>query len=66
MKAIVIHNYGSADVLRYEDVAPPKIKPDQLLVKVHAACVNPIDWKIRKGMLQVITGNKFPIDLSEI
>ncbi|MFQ4145393.1 NAD(P)-dependent alcohol dehydrogenase [Chlorogloeopsis sp. ULAP02] len=63
MKAVVIHNYGLADVLRYEDVAPPKIKPDQLLVKVHAACINPIDWKIRKGMLKVITGNKFPMIL---
>ncbi|MCX7592208.1 MAG: NAD(P)-dependent alcohol dehydrogenase [Fischerella sp.] len=63
MKAVVIHQYGSADVLQYEDVAPPKIKPDQLLVKVHATCVNPIDWKIRKGMLKILTGNKFPMIL---
>ena len=63
MKAMVIYKYGGADVLRYEDVEAPKIKPDELLVKVHAAGVNPIDWKIRKGMLKVISGNKFPMIL---
>ncbi|MDY6897559.1 MAG: NAD(P)-dependent alcohol dehydrogenase, partial [Cyanobacteriota bacterium] len=61
MKAMVIYEYGGADVLRYEEVEAPKIKPDELLVKVHAAGVNPIDWKIRKGMLKVISGNKFPM-----
>ncbi len=63
MKAAVIHRYGSADVLQYEDVAPPKIKADELLVKVHASCINPADWKIRKGMLKIVTGNKFPMIL---
>lgn len=63
MKAVVIHKYGSADVLQYEEVEAPKIKPDELLLKVHAAGVNPIDWKIRKGMLKIITGNKFPMTL---
>jgi NADPH:quinone reductase-like Zn-dependent oxidoreductase len=63
MKAIVIREYGSADVLRYEDVEQPKIQPDQLFVKVYASTVNPIDWKIREGMLKFITGNKFPIIL---
>ncbi|MEO1763959.1 MAG: NAD(P)-dependent alcohol dehydrogenase, partial [Cyanobacteria bacterium J06629_18] len=63
MKAMVIYKYGDADVLRYEEVEAPKIKPDELLVKVHAAGVNPIDWKIRKGMLKVISGNKFPMIL---
>ena len=37
MKAMVIREYGSADVLQYEEVETPKIKPDELLVKVHAA-----------------------------
>ena len=60
---MVIYKYGGADVLRYEEVEAPKIKPDELLVKVHAAGVNPIDWKIRKGMLKVISGNKFPMIL---
>ncbi|OKH16230.1 zinc-binding alcohol dehydrogenase [Fischerella major NIES-592] len=63
MKAVVIHRYGPAEVLQYEDVAPPKIKPEELLVKVHASCINPVDWKIRKGMLRIVTGNKFPMVL---
>ncbi|MGB3642423.1 MAG: NAD(P)-dependent alcohol dehydrogenase [Rivularia sp. (in: cyanobacteria)] len=63
MKAVVIHEYGSADVLKYEEVEAPIIKADELLVKVHAAAVNPVDWKIRKGMLKIITGNKFPMIL---
>jgi 2-desacetyl-2-hydroxyethyl bacteriochlorophyllide A dehydrogenase len=63
MKAVVIREYGSADVLRYEEVEAPTIKPDELLVKVHAAAVNPVDWKIRKGMLKIISGNKFPMIL---
>jgi NADPH:quinone reductase-like Zn-dependent oxidoreductase len=63
MKAIVIRGYGDVDVLKYEDLENPKIKPDQLLVKVHASSVNPIDWKTRKGMLKILTGNKFPLIL---
>jgi len=63
MKAVVIREYGSPEVLQYQEVEPPKIKPDQLLVKVRASCVNPVDWKIRKGMLKLITGNKFPMIL---
>ncbi|HLP91166.1 MAG TPA: NAD(P)-dependent alcohol dehydrogenase [Nostocaceae cyanobacterium] len=63
MKAVIINQYGSVDVLQYADVAKPQIKPHQLLVKVHASNVNPVDWKIRKGMLRVLTGNKFPMIL---
>ncbi|KAB8319561.1 NAD(P)-dependent alcohol dehydrogenase [Tolypothrix campylonemoides VB511288] len=63
MKAVVIREYGSPEVLQYQEVEPPKIKPDQLLVKVRATCVNPVDWKIRKGMFKLITGNKFPMIL---
>jgi 2-desacetyl-2-hydroxyethyl bacteriochlorophyllide A dehydrogenase len=60
MKAVVIRRYGAAEVLQYEDVEQPKIEPTQLFVKVRASSVNPIDWKIRQGMLSLITGNKFP------
>lgn len=63
MKAVVIRRYGSAEVLQYEDVEQPTIKPDQLLVKIYASSVNPVDWKIRKGMLRFLTGNKFPMIL---
>jgi NADPH:quinone reductase-like Zn-dependent oxidoreductase len=60
MKAVVFYRYGPADVLQLAEVEPPKIKPDRLLVKVRSTAVNPIDWKIRQGMLRIITGNKFP------
>lgn len=63
MKAIVIREYGSPEVLQYQEVEPPKMKLDHLLVKVRATCVNPVDWKIRQGMLRLITGHKFPIIL---
>ncbi|MEH1808397.1 NAD(P)-dependent alcohol dehydrogenase [Nostoc sp.] len=60
MKAVVIRRYGATEVLQYEDVEQPKIEPTQLLVKVRASSVNPIDWKIRQGMLSLIAGSKFP------
>lgn len=60
MKAIVIDRYGSADVLQYREVEPPQIKPSELLVKVHATSVNPLDWKVRQGMLKWLMSNKFP------
>ncbi len=50
MKAIIINTYGNEDVLDYVDVERPKPKADEVLVKVHAAAVNPADWKIRDGM----------------
>ncbi|PSO75790.1 MAG: zinc-binding alcohol dehydrogenase [Cyanobacteria bacterium QH_8_48_120] len=63
MKAVIFHQYGDTEVLQYADVEKPQIKSDQLLVKVYASSVNPIDWKIRKGMLKVLTGNRFPMVL---
>jgi 2-desacetyl-2-hydroxyethyl bacteriochlorophyllide A dehydrogenase len=63
MKAIIIRRYGSPEVLQYEEVETPQIRPEQLLVKVHASSVNPIDWKTRKGMLSILTGNRFPLIL---
>ncbi len=60
MKAIVINQYGSPDVLRYEDIPTPTPKPDQVLVKIHASSINPVDWKIRQGLLQPLSGYNFP------
>jgi NADPH:quinone reductase-like Zn-dependent oxidoreductase len=50
MKAIVIHEYGGPNVLKYEDVPRPEPKGDQILVRVVAAGVNPVDGMIRSGM----------------
>jgi NADPH:quinone reductase-like Zn-dependent oxidoreductase len=49
MKAIVYRCYGSPDVLRFEDVARPTPGDDELLVKVHAAAINPLDWHYMRG-----------------
>src|SRR5437667_10915222 len=49
MKAIVYHEYGSADVLKCEDVEKPVPKDDEVLIKVRAASVNPLDWRLMKG-----------------
>lgn len=49
MKAIVYRDYGSPDVLKLADIAKPVPNDDQLLVKVHAAAVNPYDWHFIRG-----------------
>jgi NADPH:quinone reductase-like Zn-dependent oxidoreductase len=49
MKAIVYRCYGSPDVLQYEDVEKPVPGPNEVLVKVKAAGVNPLDWHYMRG-----------------
>jgi len=49
MKAIVIHEYGGPEVLKYEDLPRPEPKDDEILVRVIAAGVNPVDGLIRSG-----------------
>ena len=52
MKAVRIHHYGGVETLIYEDAPMPEIQPDDLLIKVTAAAINPIDWKIRQGHMK--------------
>lgn len=58
MKAMVITNYGGTDVFCEKEMQIPEPKNKELLVKVHATSVNPVDYKIRKG--QIPTGVKPP------
>ena len=50
MKAVRIHEFGSPEVLRYEDMPDPKLREDQVLVRVRACAMNHLDLWIRKGL----------------
>jgi NADPH:quinone reductase-like Zn-dependent oxidoreductase len=63
MKAIRIHNYGGPEVLQYEDAPRPEPQAGEVLVRVHAAGVNPIDWKVREGHMKDFWPHKFPLIL---
>jgi len=63
MKAIRIHNYGGPEVLHYEDAPRPQPQAGEVLVRVHAAGVNPIDWKVREGHMKDFWPHKFPLIL---
>jgi len=60
MKAVVLHAYGGPDQLRYKEVPTPELKPDEVLVKVSAASLNPVDWKLRSGSIQARMPLKLP------
>ena len=60
MKAITYSEYGSPDVLELTDVPLPKVGPGMVLVKVKAAAVNPVDWKIMAGYLDAAMDLQFP------
>jgi NADPH:quinone reductase-like Zn-dependent oxidoreductase len=49
MKAIVQERFGPPDVLRLADTDIPEVRADEVLVRVHAAAVNPYDWHIMRG-----------------
>src|SRR6476660_8851400 len=61
MKAIRIHNYGGPEVLHYEDAPRPQPQASEVLIRVHAAGVNPIDWKVREGYMKDLWPHKFPL-----
>src|SRR5256885_11149188 len=63
MKAIRIDKYGGPEVLQYEDAPRPKPQAGEVLVRVHAAGVNPIDWKVREGHMKDFWPHKFPLIL---
>lgn len=60
MKAVVFDRYGSVEELQYRELEKPIAKSNELLVQVRASSVNPVDWKIRQGHLQLLTGFNFP------
>ncbi len=63
MKAVRMHEYGGPEVLHYEDAPRPEAKAGEVLVRVHAAGVNPADWKIRSGAFKAMGASPFPLVL---
>lgn len=62
MKAVVLHEYGGPDKLKYEDAPDPEPGESQVLVRVAAASINPIDWKMRSGAAK----ERFPVEFPAI
>lgn len=62
MKAVVLHEYGGPDKLRYEEWDDPHAGNGQILIRVTAAGINPIDWKVRSGAMKTF----MPLDLPAI
>lgn len=60
MKASVLHEYGGPGKLKYEDFADPEPGPGEVLVRVAAASVNPVDWKRRSGAVKDRMPVEFP------
>jgi NADPH:quinone reductase-like Zn-dependent oxidoreductase len=66
MKAVQIHAFGGPEVLQYEDAPQPQPKANEILVRVHAVGVNPVDWKIREGYLSATLPMIMGIDFSGV
>ncbi len=63
MKALVLKRYGGLDHVAFADIARPALKPDEILVQVHAASLNPIDTMIPKGTFKAILRFQLPATL---
>lgn len=63
MKAVRIHEYGGPEKLVLEDIPIPSIASDEILIKVYASGVNPVDWKIREGLRKGAFPSALPLTL---
>lgn len=63
MKAVRIHEWGNVEVVKLEKIETPTLKEDELLVAVHAAGINPIDWKVREGYFSTFMKDCFPFPM---
>lgn len=60
MRSVQHNTYGGPEVMRLSDAQVPELKPNDVSVEVAFAAINPVDWKVRRGGLKMITGKKFP------
>ena len=60
MRAIVYHNYGSPDVLKCEEIEKPTAQDNEVLIKVRASSVNPLDCGVPTGSARIVTGLRKP------
>jgi NADPH:quinone reductase-like Zn-dependent oxidoreductase len=63
MKAFVVDRYGRKDGVRASDMPVPELREDDVLIQIHAAGVNPLDYKIRDGEFKLILPYRFPLIL---
>ena len=63
MKAVCFYSYGGPGVLVYNDAPVPRTQKGEVLVRVHAAGINPVDWKIREGHLKEMLHHTLPLVL---
>ncbi|HEY3414900.1 MAG TPA: NADP-dependent oxidoreductase [Armatimonadota bacterium] len=63
MKAVRIHEYGGPEVLQYEEAPKPVPNDSEVLIRIHAAAINPVDWKVRKGYLKGHIDHAMPLIL---
>ncbi|MDH4188836.1 MAG: NADP-dependent oxidoreductase [Betaproteobacteria bacterium] len=60
MHAWLLHGYGGPEAMRFQEMAVPQPGPGDLLLRVEVASVNPVDWKIRQGILQGVLALALP------
>ncbi|AZN43443.1 NADP-dependent oxidoreductase [Paenibacillus albus] len=60
IKAIRVHQYGGSEELKLEQIPCPQLSAGEVLVRVHAAAVLPIEWKVRQGMFKQFRPLTFP------
>jgi len=63
MKAFIVDRYGKKDGVRIGVMPEPELRPDDVLVQIHAASINPVDFKIRDGQLKVVLPYRVPFIL---
>lgn len=63
MKAFIIERYGKADVVKMAEMPVPALGEEDVLVKIHAASINPLDFKIREGAFKLILPYRLPLIL---